>query len=251
MQSDVALLLAEAIRRRLRLRVPLHSRSRASETTREGQPAGALSSIRAAGPRRVRPRPRRPAHLPRRPDEPRRGSRRRVAGAAAGGSTRLPSVRRSLARVPWRWEVVVVLDRLLDEAARRVPATVAELVEEGAGRTQLRMRVGSLDWMAAALARLGCRFHDPGAGGASRERPRARHEARGVRRRRMMGLDPGGDAPSRGPGCQPSRLSRSASGHRPDRDAPDQQPEADEDGRRTDIAHRAVAEDGVRTSWTQ
>ena len=37
-------------------------------------------------------------------------------------------------------------------------ATVAELVEEGEGRTQLRMRVGSLDWMAAVLARLGCRF---------------------------------------------------------------------------------------------
>ena len=39
-----------------------------------------------------------------------------------------------------------------------MPATVAELVEEGDGRTQLRMRVGSLDWMAAVLARLGCRF---------------------------------------------------------------------------------------------
>jgi predicted DNA-binding transcriptional regulator YafY len=54
--------------------------------------------------------------------------------------------------------VVVVLELPLDEAARRVPATVAELVEEGERRTQLRMRVGSLDWMAAVLARLGCRF---------------------------------------------------------------------------------------------
>jgi predicted DNA-binding transcriptional regulator YafY len=59
--------------------------------------------------------------------------------------------------------VVVVLDLPLDEAARRVPATVAELVEAGEGRTQLRMRVGSLDWMAAVLARLGCHFeiHEP------------------------------------------------------------------------------------------
>jgi predicted DNA-binding transcriptional regulator YafY len=39
-----------------------------------------------------------------------------------------------------------------------VPATIAELVEAGEGRTQLRMRVGSLDWMAGVLARLGCRF---------------------------------------------------------------------------------------------
>ena len=74
------------------------------------------------------------------------------------GFDAVASVSRSLARVPWRWEVVVVLELPLDEAARRVPATVAELVEEGAGRTQLRMRVGSLDWMAAVLARLGCRF---------------------------------------------------------------------------------------------
>jgi predicted DNA-binding transcriptional regulator YafY len=54
--------------------------------------------------------------------------------------------------------VVVVLELPLDEAARRVPATVAELVEAGEGRTQLRMRVGELDWMAGVLARLGCRF---------------------------------------------------------------------------------------------
>jgi predicted DNA-binding transcriptional regulator YafY len=52
----------------------------------------------------------------------------------------------------------VVLELPLEEAARRVPATVAELVEAGEGRTQLRMRVGELDWMAGVLARLGCRF---------------------------------------------------------------------------------------------
>ncbi len=74
------------------------------------------------------------------------------------GFDAVASVSRSLARVPWRWEVVVVLDLPLEEAARRVPATVAELVEAGEGRTQLRMRVGSLDWMAGVLARLGCRF---------------------------------------------------------------------------------------------
>ena len=51
-----------------------------------------------------------------------------------------------------------MLELPLDQAARRVPATVAELAEAGDGRTQLRMRVGELDWMAGVLARLGCRF---------------------------------------------------------------------------------------------
>jgi predicted DNA-binding transcriptional regulator YafY len=63
----------------------------------------------------------------------------------------------SLARVPWRWEVEVVLDLPVDEAVRRVPATLAELIEEE-GTTVLRMRVGSLDWMATVLAGLGCDF---------------------------------------------------------------------------------------------
>jgi predicted DNA-binding transcriptional regulator YafY len=71
-------------------------------------------------------------------------------------------VSRALANVPWRFEVVVHLDLGVDEAADRVPATVAELVESNGG-TLLRMRVGSLDWMAGVLARLGCTFtiHEP------------------------------------------------------------------------------------------
>ena len=63
----------------------------------------------------------------------------------------------SLARVPWRWEVEVLLELPIDEAVRRVPATLAELVDED-GATVLRMRVGSLDWMATILAGLGCGF---------------------------------------------------------------------------------------------
>jgi predicted DNA-binding transcriptional regulator YafY len=63
----------------------------------------------------------------------------------------------SLARVPWGWEVEVLLELPVDEAARRVPATLAELWDEG-GSTALRMRVGSLDWMATMLAGLGCAF---------------------------------------------------------------------------------------------
>ena len=63
----------------------------------------------------------------------------------------------SLASVPWKWEVEVLLDLPVDDAARRIPATLAELVDDPDG-TLLRMRVDSLDWMATVLAGLGCDF---------------------------------------------------------------------------------------------
>jgi predicted DNA-binding transcriptional regulator YafY len=66
-------------------------------------------------------------------------------------------VRRSLASVPWPWEVEVLLDLTPNLAVERLPATLAELAPEGAG-TLLRMRVSSLDWMAAVLAGLRCGF---------------------------------------------------------------------------------------------
>lgn len=81
-------------------------------------------------------------------------------GAAAptpDGFDAVAYVSRSLARVPWKWEVEVLLDVPVDEAARRIPATLAELVDDPEG-TLLRMRVSSLDWMATVLAGLGCDF---------------------------------------------------------------------------------------------
>ena len=45
----------------------------------------------------------------------------------------------------------------LEEASRRIPATLAELAETNGG-TLLRMRAGSLDWMASVLAGLDCEF---------------------------------------------------------------------------------------------
>jgi predicted DNA-binding transcriptional regulator YafY len=66
-------------------------------------------------------------------------------------------VSRSLARVPWTWEVEVLLDLPVDQAARRIPPTLGELFEAPDG-TLLRMRVSSLDWMAGILAGLDCRF---------------------------------------------------------------------------------------------
>jgi predicted DNA-binding transcriptional regulator YafY len=68
----------------------------------------------------------------------------------------------SLARVPWTWEVEVLLELPLDLARTRLPPTLAELVAAAPG-TLLRMHVTSLDWMAALLAGLDCEFtiHQP------------------------------------------------------------------------------------------
>jgi predicted DNA-binding transcriptional regulator YafY len=66
-------------------------------------------------------------------------------------------VRRSLASVPWPWEVEVLLDLAPERAAARLPTTLGELAPEGGG-TVLRMRVSSLQWMAGVLAGLGCSF---------------------------------------------------------------------------------------------
>ena len=63
----------------------------------------------------------------------------------------------SLARVPSRWEVEVVLDLPVDAAARRLPPTMAELAAAGDG-TVVRMRASSLEWMAGVLAGLDCGF---------------------------------------------------------------------------------------------
>jgi predicted DNA-binding transcriptional regulator YafY len=74
-----------------------------------------------------------------------------------GGFDAVEHVTRSLANVPWKWEVEVLLDLPADTAARRIPPTLAELVDDPEG-TLLRMRVDSLDWMASVLAELGCDF---------------------------------------------------------------------------------------------
>ena len=80
-----------------------------------------------------------------------------AALAPPEGFDAVEHVTRSLANVPWKWEVEVLLDLPADTAARRVPPTLAELVDVPEG-TLLRMRVDSLDWMASVLAELGCDF---------------------------------------------------------------------------------------------
>jgi predicted DNA-binding transcriptional regulator YafY len=80
-----------------------------------------------------------------------------AAVAPPEGYDAVAHVTHSLASVPWGWEVEVLLELPVDVAARRIPATLAELVEDPSG-TLLRMRVDSLDWMATVLAGLGCDF---------------------------------------------------------------------------------------------
>jgi predicted DNA-binding transcriptional regulator YafY len=80
-----------------------------------------------------------------------------AAHAAPAGFDALAHVSRSLAQVPWPWEVDVWLELPLDDARRRIPGTLAELSDEDGG-TSVRMRVSSLDWAASLLAGLGCAF---------------------------------------------------------------------------------------------
>jgi len=154
-RGDAVLLLADAIRRRRRVRTTYRAFS-GEETRRELSPHGLvvhsgrwylaahdhlrddLRTFRVDRMRRLRVVAD-PAEAP--PD----------------GFDAVAYVSTSLARTPWRWEVEVLLELSVDEAARRIPATLAELVEED-GSTMLRMRVGSLDWMATILAGLGCAF---------------------------------------------------------------------------------------------
>jgi predicted DNA-binding transcriptional regulator YafY len=66
-------------------------------------------------------------------------------------------VTRSLAQVPWPWEVEVLVERPLDQVAARLPATLAELHADEKG-TLVRARVSSLEWMATVLAGLDAAF---------------------------------------------------------------------------------------------
>jgi predicted DNA-binding transcriptional regulator YafY len=153
--GDRLLLVAEAIRRRRRLRSTYRSYA-GEETQRELSPYGLVVH---SGRWYLA------AH-----DHSRADLRTfrvdRMRDIAVGGEPARPppdgfdavaQVSRSLARVPWPWEVEVLLHLSVDEAAQRLPATLAELVDDGEG-TLLRMRVSSLDWMAGVLAGLDCGF---------------------------------------------------------------------------------------------
>jgi predicted DNA-binding transcriptional regulator YafY len=80
-----------------------------------------------------------------------------AAQAPPEGFEAVEHVSASLARVPWAWEVEVLLDLPADEVRERISTTLAELHDVEAGSV-LRMRVECLDWMAGVLAGLGGGF---------------------------------------------------------------------------------------------
>jgi predicted DNA-binding transcriptional regulator YafY len=154
--ADTALLLADAIRRRRRVRLGYRSFD-GRRTEREVSPYGLVVH---AGRWYLA------AH-----DHARRALRtfrvdrivtaaptRAAAAAPPAGYDALGHVTRSLAQVPWPWEVDVRLDLPIERARERIPSTLAELAPDGGAATLLRMRVSSLDWAASLLAGLGCPF---------------------------------------------------------------------------------------------
>jgi predicted DNA-binding transcriptional regulator YafY len=60
-------------------------------------------------------------------------------------------VSRSLARVPWRWEIELVADASMDQVRRDIPATVAEIEERPDG-VLVRIRAEDLSGAARMLA---------------------------------------------------------------------------------------------------
>jgi predicted DNA-binding transcriptional regulator YafY len=153
--GDTALLLADAVRRRRRVRTGYRSFSGAT-SVRELSPHGLVVH---AGRWYLA------AHDHGREDARTfrvdRMSRATISDEAAlappDGFDAVAHVSSSLARVPWTWEVEVLLHLPLARATELVPPTLAELAGVD-GRTLLRIRVESLDWMASLLAGLGCDF---------------------------------------------------------------------------------------------
>jgi predicted DNA-binding transcriptional regulator YafY len=153
--SDTVLLLAEAVRRGIRVRTGYRAFS-GERTRRELSPYGLVVH---AGRWYLA------AHDHLRDDlrtlriDRMTGTRSTAEAAqpAPEGFDPVQYVSRSLAGVPWGWQVEVHLDLPIASAAYRVPSALAELEAEDGG-TRLRMRVDSLDWMAGVLAGLGCAF---------------------------------------------------------------------------------------------
>jgi predicted DNA-binding transcriptional regulator YafY len=153
--GETVLLLADAIRRRKRLRIGY--RSFAGEATRrELSPHGLI--VHSGRWYLAAFDHSRDAMRTFRVDRMRRTTV--TAGEAVAppdGFDAVAYVSQSLARAPWPYRVEVLLALPLEDATRRLPATLAELTEHDGG-TLLRMGVGSLDWTARLLAGLDCEF---------------------------------------------------------------------------------------------
>jgi len=153
--GETVLLLADAVRRRKRVRVRYRSFS-GELTERELSPHGLVVNagrwyLAAHDHGRGELRTFRVDRVQRPALED------AAAEAAPEGFDPVAYVTSSLASVPWTWEIEVELDLPLERATARVPATLGQLVEED-GTTVLCMRAESLDWVASLLAGLGCGF---------------------------------------------------------------------------------------------
>ena len=153
--GDVVLLLAEAVRRGLRVRI-VYTAFSGERTRRELSPYGLV--VHAGRWYLAAYDHLREDMRTFRIDRMRSAKLLTTPGVAPPSDVdAVEHVSRSLASVPWGFEVEVLLDLPLERAARRLPATLAELVETPDG-TLMRMRADSLDWMAGMLAGLGCGF---------------------------------------------------------------------------------------------
>jgi predicted DNA-binding transcriptional regulator YafY len=152
--SETLLLIAEAVRRHRSLRVG-YERGDGTWSHREIDPFGLVA-------RRGR------WYVPardRRSDSLRTFRADRITSAELGAPVAPPEpgfdpvahVVQMLARLPYVWEVEVLVEATVESVAARIPPTLAELQAEGIG-TRLVMRADSLDWVAGVLAGLGADF---------------------------------------------------------------------------------------------
>jgi predicted DNA-binding transcriptional regulator YafY len=152
--SETLLVITEAVRRKRSLRIG-YSRHDGTRSTREIEPLGLVARRgRWYVPARDRLR-----------GELRTFRADRIADAEIGEPVAPPEpgfdpvehVLKMLARLPWGWEIEVLLDAPVEEIAARIPATLGELTQDGSG-ARLRLRADSLEWAAGMIAGLGADF---------------------------------------------------------------------------------------------
>ena len=172
--GDDVLLLADAIRRRRRVRAGYRSFA-GERSTRELSPHGLVVHagrwyLAAHDHGRGEARTFRVDRI----------SRLSLEGAAEPppeGFDPVAHVTTSLARVPWTWEAEVLLDLPLERARERLAHVLAELSAEG--ERDAAADPGRVAGLAGRGARRpGVRLRDPAAGRAPRGRPPARRAAR-------------------------------------------------------------------------
>jgi len=146
--------ITEAVRRKRSLRIG-YSRHDGTRSTREIEPLGLVARRgRWYVPARDRLR-----------GELRTFRADRIADAEIGEPVAPPDpgfdpvehVLKMLARLPWGWEIEVLLDAPVEEIAARIPATLGELTQDRTG-ARLRLRADSLEWAAGMIAGLGAEF---------------------------------------------------------------------------------------------